>query len=1241
MNESLLAYIPMDRRLAMARGETLADRTAGAALFADISGFTPLTEALVHELGPQRGAEELTGYLNQVYDALIDELHHWGGSVIAFAGDAVTCWFDGDDGLRTTACALAMQEAMGSFAAVETPAGSIVELSMKASVAIGPARRFLVGDPQSRVIDALAGVTLEELAAGEHEGKRGEVILTPCALGALGDQVTISEMRVSENGGRFGVLDKLLVYPDPPQLPELDIEKLNEEEVRTWLLPPVYRRLRRGLGDFLAEIRPTVAVFLRFSGIDYDGDDAAGEKLDTLIRSIQVIVDKYEGTLMDLNIGDKGSYIYINFGAPLAHENNAARAASSALELRDLPQHLDFLDPLQIGISRGRMRAGAYGGKAHRTYGVLGDAVNLSARLMMASKPGTVLVSLNVEEDIEDLFEWEVLEPIRVKGKSEPVAVANLKAVKPRIGMHLPQSDESEPLVGRDEEINHLAEIMDKVLAGKGQIVNLVGEAGLGKSRLVAKALAMAQTRGFTMFGGEAESHGVNSSYLAWHPIWRGIFGLDPTLSKETQIRTLQQEIGSIDRNMLPRIPVLGPALQLPMDDTELTAGFDAKLRKSSLEGMLVDILGVKARENLLVLVLEDCHWLDSLSYDLLEVIANSITNLPVLILLTFRNFEADQQRNKGLINLSNHTILKLSPLTQPDLAKLAEFKLKKWPENVRDAAATQKLAARIAQQADGNPFYLEELVNYVGNQSLEVIDPNELSSIELPTSLQGLVLSRLDQLSERPKTLLKVASVVGRVFHASWLSSIYPELGTISDIQEDLQVLNHQQFTESDPSKGEDTYFFRNMITRSVIYDSLLYKSRTMIHEQTGKYLETAYPDIIDQYLDVLAYHYDHSQNEDKKRFYLSKAGDFAQRSYANEAAMTYFIKVLPLLPPQEKIEIMLKVGDVEQLIGQWDEAQDYYLKALDLASSEGNLSAVGWSHIALSTTERLRGNYTEALEQLEQARQIFESIDDRVGLDKVYHNSGTVAAHQGELDIAKPLFEESLALRRQLGDRAGESDMLNNLALIASYQGDNDTARQLHEEGLAINRELGDRRTIARSLNNLGNVLLNMGDLAGAHAHLEEAVTLQREIGDRFLLANALNSLGNLVRDEGDLAQAQALYAESMSINKQLEDRWAIAYLLEDMARLNHLEGNLSDALVLISAAGTLREVIDAKLLPTDQEELNKLQMKIELDLGLEQSVECMKAGQIMSLEETVSFALASVGVILEGEMRFSSLN
>ncbi len=453
MNESLLAYIPMDRRRAMARGETLPNRTSGSALFADVSGFTPLTEALVNELGPQRGAEELTGFLNQVYDALIDELHRWGGSAIAFAGDAVTCWFDGDDGLGATAGALAMQEAMQAFSAVQTPGGSTVELSMKAAVAVGPARRFLVGDPRIRVIDAVAGATMERLAAAEHEANRGEVVLAPCALSALAGQVAIGEIREAEDGRRFGVVDSLLSAPLPPQLMEPSVDKLDEEEVRTWLLPSVYRRLRRGLGDFLAEIRPTVAVFMRFSGIDYDQDEAAGEKLDLMIRAVQGIVDGYQGTLIDLNIGDKGSYLYVNFGAPLAHENNAARAASAALELRDLPEQLPFLDPLQIGISRGRMRAGAYGGVAHRTYGVLGDAVNLSARLMMASEPGTVLVSMNVQEEIDDLFEWEILDPIRVKGKSQPVAIAVLNGVRPRIGMHLPDSGESEPLVGRDHEV--------------------------------------------------------------------------------------------------------------------------------------------------------------------------------------------------------------------------------------------------------------------------------------------------------------------------------------------------------------------------------------------------------------------------------------------------------------------------------------------------------------------------------------------------------------------------------------------------------------------------------------------------------------------------------------------------------------------------------------------------------------------------------------------------------------------
>jgi adenylate cyclase len=1227
MNESLLAYIPMDRRHAMARGEILADRTTGSALFADISGFTPLTEALVRELGPQRGAEELTGYLNQVYDALIEELHRWGGSAIAFAGDAVTCWFDGDGGIRAAACALAMQEAMLAFSAVETPAGSIIELSMKAAVAVGPARRFLVGDPQSRVIDALAGATLERLAAAEHEAERGEVILAPHALETLQEQVTISEIREAQDGRRFGVITALLADPQPPELPPLAVENLNEEEVRTWLLHPVYRRLRRGLGDFLAEIRPTVAVFMRFSGIDYDGDDAAGEKLDAMIRAIQAIVDKYEGTLIDLNIGDKGSYLYVNFGAPLAHENNATRAASAALELRDLPQQLDFLEPMQIGISRGRVRAGAYGGKAHRTYGVLGDAVNLSARLMMASEPGSVLVSKNVQEEIEDLFEWQILDPIRVKGKSEPVEIAVLQAIKPRIGMHLPESDEAEPLVGRDAEVAQLGQIMGDVLAGKGQIVSILGEAGLGKSRLVAKMLSMAQERGFTLFGGEAESHGANSSYLAWHPIWRGIFGLDPTLSKEAQIRTLQHSIANIDRNMLPRLPLLGPALQLAIEDNDLTAGFDAKLRKSSLESMLVDSLASKVREMPLVLVLEDCHWLDALSHDLLEEIAKNIINLPVLIILTFRNFEHEKQRQQGIQSLPYHTAIELSPLTQEDLAMLAQIKLEKLATNGRDRQTTEKLALRIAQQADGNPFYLEELVNYVSNEALDTIDPNELSSLALPNSLQGLVLSRLDQLTERPKTLLKVASVVGRVFHASWLKGIYPELGSISDIQEDLRILNRQQFTVYDPAEGEDTYFFRNMISRSVIYDSLLYKNRTAIHEQTGQFLETTYEEDADQYLDLLAYHYDHSENAGKKRYYLRRAGEFAQRSYANQAAIDYFQKVLPLVDAGAQVEILLQVGEVEKVVGDWEEARIHFQEALSLARSTNDESAVGWSQLAMGEMARMQGNYTQALVWLKRARFVFEKIENQQGLAQVLHYSGNVAGQQGDLDLAEQLYEESLAVRRQTDDKSGIANLISNLALIAENRGNYKKALELNEEALQIRRELGDQRAIAVSLTNSGFNMTLLEDYNNARASLEEAVTLFRETGDQHYLSASLNNLGNVVREQGGLKEAGSLYSEGLSIIQRLGDGWMTAYLLEDVARLVELQGDNPNATVLLSAAGALRDSIDAPLPAADQEAIDALQKKMAIEMGAALSKECLEAGKAMAMNEAIQFAIGLV--------------
>ena len=291
--ESLSAYIPEDRRIALAQGMELPENALGAALFADVSGFTPLTEALLESLGPQRGAEELSRWLNLIYDALIAEIQRYQGSVITFSGDSITCWFDnqraqteelestvtsaaqdsGAASLSAVACALAMQQAMQKFNRVEVPGGGTVSLAIKIAVAAGAVRRFIVGDPKIQLIDIMAGKTLDRLIAAEQQALKGEVVLDERAAAALGNQVAVLAWRDDpETAARFAVVDKLNVEVTPDPWPMMSAEAIRVDQMRPWLLPPVYNRLESGMGDYLTELRPAIALFVHFGGLDYDGD---------------------------------------------------------------------------------------------------------------------------------------------------------------------------------------------------------------------------------------------------------------------------------------------------------------------------------------------------------------------------------------------------------------------------------------------------------------------------------------------------------------------------------------------------------------------------------------------------------------------------------------------------------------------------------------------------------------------------------------------------------------------------------------------------------------------------------------------------------------------------------------------------------------------------------------------------------------------------------------------------------
>ena len=413
--DSFSAYMPIDRRQALASGETLAEQRRGAALITDISGSTKLTEALVTTFGFQRGSEEFSRNLNNIYGVLINEVSRYHGSVISSAGDALISWFDGDEteaALRAVTAAFAIRKALSTISTVPLPNGDSVELAIKSAVNAGSAQRFLVGDPQIQVFEVLVGSLLDQLDSIQHAALRGEVIVSDETARLLGNRVSLVERR-QINASMTGIVIGSIDQQSEPQ-PWIPLQaSIKKEQAKPWLHPAIYEHINSGQEMYIAELRPAVAVFMRFEGIDYDNDLRASEKLGAFFRWVQENVIYFDGTLVAINTGDKGSYLYISFGTPHAHEDDSERAVALAQKLLVLPDELKFIHSVQIGISRGTIWSGPIGGQAWRTFMAVGNDVNLAARLMELASPGQMLVSQRVADATVGTYRWQKLQELK------------------------------------------------------------------------------------------------------------------------------------------------------------------------------------------------------------------------------------------------------------------------------------------------------------------------------------------------------------------------------------------------------------------------------------------------------------------------------------------------------------------------------------------------------------------------------------------------------------------------------------------------------------------------------------------------------------------------------------------------------------------------------------------------------------------------------------------------------------
>jgi adenylate cyclase len=1197
---SLSTYIPQDRRRALALAVELPPVTTGAALLADISGFTALTEQLTQTHGERRGIEELSLRINAAYETLIAEVDRCGGSVIGFSGDAITCWFDQavpHPCQRALACGLAMQSSMQAYSG----------LALKVAVASGPARRLVVGDPDIQLIDVVAGATPMRAALGEGLAQPGEVLADAATAQAL--NLCGLTSRTGPNGEAFVVVP--LSWRAEQALPDLAVAfdttaSPPPQALRPWLLPFVWERESAGQGLFATDLRPAAALFVRFGGLDYDHDPAAAGALQSLVAHTQSVCRRHGGVLLELTIGDKGSYLYASFGAAQAHEDDARRALRAALALRDFFDTTPYA--AQMGLSMGTLRVGAYGANSRRSFGAMGDEVNFAARLMALAQPGEILISGRLRQALAGDYALQARPPVFLKGKAEPMPVFAVLGQDRKRAIRLQEPAFALPMVGRDAELAQVEALLGAALAGRGQVVAVCADAGMGKSRLLAEIIRLARRQGFVGYGGACESDGSQMAYQVWQPIWQALLDLDLAWPQRKRTRWVQAQVQELASEHADAWPLLDAVLGLDLPDNSFTQGLQPKDRKAVLEQLLVRCLAASAREvaldgGALLLVLEDLHAADVLSVDLLVQLAQASAELPVLVLLSYRPPPAGADAATGdhpgavLVRLQNFVQIDLDGLLTMQAEQVLRGKLAQlYPQ--RTGAVPAALIARITQQAQGNPFYVEELLGYLHDRGIDPRNPGALEAVELPASLHSLVLSRIDALPVAQQLTLKGASIIGRLFRAAELHGYCPAVGAEHELKANLQQLDSQGFTPLHSAEPDLSYLFKHLVTLEVGHQSLPHATRMQLHGLYARYLEAR--DAEHQALRVpeLAHHFALAQMADKACHYLRLAGEQAAAGFANEQALQLFERALQWMPLADvatpadvaaRADVMLRREAVQEVLGQNTQREQELLALqalleqrpdLPQAADLGAQACIRRGRVAIDV-----GDYAAAQAHAQDAIQRL-------------HTDGGVPSHLqptlvdalsllaralffvGQVVAARPPLERALALARQAGYTRGEYIALSQTGLLHWHLGEPAASEASLQQALVLIEAAGDLRFQIQVLNNRGLVARGRGHLALALAHFEQARQIAQRIGSRSAQAMLLNNMGGAALLAGDLqraaASAEQAAAAFAEVKEPAQQGMALITLGEAQRELGQLPQALqaaTQALALLRASGHAR--------------------------------------------------------------------
>lgn len=1095
-------------------------RVEGSLVFIDVSGFTALSERLAEK--GRIGAEEVAGVLNSTFTELLTIASSLGGDLLKFGGDALLLLFTGPDHpARAASAAYSMRSRLRTVGHVDTPAGK-VRLGMSVGVHSGDIDLFVVGDLHRELIVTGSGAsTVVEM---EGTAERGEILVSAGTAAALEDRV------LGDPKGNGRLLARS---------PHIDAVSMDARAAVGAAEPFVPTALRNvvatAAGD--GEHRIITVGFIHFTGTDSaiadDGPDALWDQLNDLVTATQRAAAEFSVAFLATDIDGDGGKLILTAGAPMTTGSDEEQMLRTTRMILDTYEGL----PIQIGVNRGPAFAGDVGAPFRRTYTVIGDAVNLSARVMARADHGELLSTQPVLDNSAALFDLRELEPFMVKGKSQAVHAWAVGAMSGR--RSAPTADEL-PFIGRDTDLDAASAALSDDATG---LLDVIGAPGIGKSRFV-RALRRIHDDIDWHFAA-SERFEASNPYFPFQRLLREVLGIDVREDRDSAGRDLAAAVAAADESLTPWIPLLATVLDVPADSTVEVDQLEPRFRKPRTLEAVTRLLDATLREPT-ALIIEDAHWLDDASHDLVEHLAAAAEGKPWVLI-------AVRQPTDLEIDVDRVEVV-LEPLSPEASATLATRALEDHPLLEREFE-------RLIERSGGNPLFLIELVSMAASDGAE-----------LPDSVEGLVMTRIDRLEPAQRQMLRYASVVGASFDLTLLCSavgdILPEAGS----PEAWKALK-----EFVVPRSSGQYRFRQEVFHDVAYSGLPYRTRRMLHERIGSAIEDR-ADNTDDVAARLAFHFSHAQVHDKAWTYARLAGDRLRNQLVpHEAADNYKVALAAARPAgisETDVRVVSECfGDMSELAGLYGQADEGFgrarrlLEAIDdnagsarlmrkqgmLREKAGKFSqalrwfsrglrrleahtgvdelaeeaeicnayagvlcrqakfgrAIGWSERALGSTggpreasqrahaltllglaHRQQGHIAEGADYTEQALEAYRELDDLVGQANALNNLGGDAYYLQDWKRAADLWDESTQARQKVGDVVGAAMAAHNIAVIRSDQGRWDEADELFHRVRRVLRAAGFALGVAVVTSNMGRVAARDGRHAEAEELLGQAI-------------------------------------------------------------------------------------------------------------------------------------------------------